>query len=251
VPGAWDRYAPSNPEVQRFGASYAIFYIANSDTRSPAFPLDQQIGLTTAPTLTGPWTEGRLIINNTVRGHFSEGHQVVNPTAMQLGGTYYVYFKSGYMQNHTTVFGLATSDALGGPYTLLPEPVLVPPRGAQTVFEDAQVFQQNGTVCVVTTDNYGTLTGVAGALALWKSADGIHFSPDDIELAAYLFPHYIPHYNPTTAKRVYGGTPSPQRPKILLEAGRPAYLYVASGWVYDGTARCESHVFRIDMPAMH
>jgi hypothetical protein len=148
-------------------------------------------------------------------------------------------------------------DVVVGVFSLAERPsegdgvLLVPPRGAQTVFEDAQVFQQNGTVYVVTTDNYGTLTGVAGALALWKSADGIHFSPDDIELAAYLFPHYIPHYNPTTAKRVYGGTPSPQRPKILLQAGRPAYLYVASGWVYDGTARCESHVFRIDMPAMH
>ena len=234
--------------------------------------------------------------------------------------------KSGYHQNHTTVFGLATSDALAGPYTLLPEPVLVPPRGAQTVFEDAQVFAWNGTVYVVTTDNFGTLTGLAGALALWKSADGIHFDSDDIELAAFLFPHYLPHYDPANVTRIYGGTPSPQRPKILLRVrteqccawalfrvraappialvcdaataarndnashrhrdrcrshsqpsalplrshfippppvtlypflaligyvlllqdGRPAFLYAASGWVYDGTARCESHVFRID-----
>ena len=251
VPGAWDRYSPSNPEVERFGDTYAIFYIANSDTRKPAFPLNQQIGLVTAPTPAGPWRKaGRdgLIINNTVRGHFSEGHQVVNPTAMELGGKYYVYFKSGYFNNHTTVFGLATSEALHGPYSLLPEPVLVAPRGAQTVFEDAQVFHQNGSIYVVTTDNYGTLTGVAGALALWKSKDGIHFSPD-IQLAAYLLPHYLPHYTPSKTKRVYGGTASPQRPKILVQAGRPSYLYVASGWVYDGKARCESHVFRIDLPA--
>jgi hypothetical protein len=140
------------------------------------------------------------------------------------------------------VFGLATSETLEGPYTMLPEPVLVPPRGAQTVFEDAQVFQTgDGTVYMVTTDNYGTLTGVAGGLALWKSDDGIHFSPDDIELAAWLLPHYLPPAK-SNPKRVYGGTPSPQRPKILMQDGRPAYLYVASGWVYDGTARCESHV---------
>lgn len=155
---------------------------------------------------------------------------------MVRGGKYYVYFKSGYRQNHTTVFGLATADTLAGPYTLRPEPVLVPPRGAQTVFEDAQVFQENGTVYVLTTDNYGTLTGVRAGLALWKSADGVHFSPDDIELAAYLFPRYLPHYDPARTKQVYGGLPSPQRPKVLMRGGGPAYLYAASGWVYDGTA---------------
>ena len=91
VPGAWDRYSPSNPEVQRFtGGTYAIFYIANSDTRRPAFPLNQQIGLITAPSPAGPWTEGRLIINNAVRGHFSEGHQVVNPMAIQRDDPFFV-----------------------------------------------------------------------------------------------------------------------------------------------------------------
>ena len=57
TPGAWDRFSPSNPEVQRFNATYALFYIANSDTRRPAFPLNQQIGLVTAPTPAGPWSK--------------------------------------------------------------------------------------------------------------------------------------------------------------------------------------------------
>ena len=111
----------------------------------------------------------------------------------------------------------------------------------------AQVFKSNGTIFIVTTDNMGTLTGVPAALALWKSEDGVHFSPGDVELAAYLFPKYLLNYDPAKAKRVYGGLPSPQRPKILMQGDHPAYLYVASGWVYDGTSRCESHVFHIDM----
>ncbi len=249
VAGAWDCFSPSNPEVQRFGDTYALFYIANNDTRRPPFPLNQQIGLVTADSPAGPWKKAGkdgLILSNAVAGHFSEGHQVVNPTAIKIGSKFHVYFKSGYFQNKTTVFGLATADALDGPYTMLPEPVLVAPRGAQTVFEDAQAFQYNGTIFIVTTDNFGTLTGVQGGLALWRSQDGVHFSPGEVELASYLLPKYLPQYDPSKVKRVYGGTPSPQRPKILMQQGRPAYLYVASGWVYDGTARCESHVFRID-----
>ena len=88
VPGAWDRYSPSNPEVERFGGTYALFYIANSGS---GFPTNQQIGLVTAPTPAGPWSAPRLIINNTVQGHFSQGHQVVNPTAIQLGSRFFVY----------------------------------------------------------------------------------------------------------------------------------------------------------------
>ena len=250
VPGAWDCFSPSNPEVQRFGDTYALFYIANNDTRRPPFPLNQQVGLVTGPSPAGPWKKAGqdgLILGNNVPGHFSEGHQIVNPTAIEIGGRFYVYFKSGYFENKTTVFGLATADALDGPYTMLPEPVLVAPRGAQTVFEDAQVFKSNGTIFIVTTDNFGTLTGVPAGLALWRSQDGVQFSPGEVELAMYLFPRYVPRYDPSIIKRVYGGAPSPQRPKILMHQGRPSHLYVASGWVYDGTTRCESHVFRIGM----
>ena len=147
----------------------------------------------------------------------------MNTTAIQIVGTFFVYFKSKYFQNKTTVFGLATANNLTGPYTLQPEPVLVAPDNAQTVFEDAQVFGWNGSIYILTTDNFGTLTGVTAGLALWKSADGIHFEAEDIELAAYLLPHYIPNYNATRVKKVYGGLPSPQRPKVLMLDSRPAY----------------------------
>ena len=64
-----------------------------------------------------------------------------------------------------------------------------------------------------------------------------------------LFPAYLPHVDGRKAKRVYGPLPKAERPKVLLRDGRPAYLYVGSGWVYDGATRCENHVFKLNLPA--
>ena len=36
--GEWDAFAPHNPEVKRFGDTYALVYIANSDFRQPPHP---------------------------------------------------------------------------------------------------------------------------------------------------------------------------------------------------------------------
>ena len=35
--------------------------------------------------------------------------------------------------------------------------------------------------------------------------------------------------------------------KVLSIAGRPAYLYPSSGWIYDGSPRCINHLFKINL----
>jgi hypothetical protein len=248
VEGAWDRYTAHNPEINRFGDTYALLYVANSDYRQPPHPLNQKVGMVISKSLNGPWTKvGRdgLILDNQ-EGHFSEGRQVVNPTLLKVGEKFHLYYKTATQQGGKwrTVFGLAIADRLEGPYVHQPEPV----TAEGVVIEDASAFLWDGKVCLLTTDNHGLVTGLEGALALWVSEDGIHFKPEWTQLGMRLFPDYLPDYDPASVKRVYGGKPKPERPKVLMVDGKPAWLYVASGWIYDGWPRCETHVFKIDLP---
>ncbi|MCC9604301.1 sulfatase-like hydrolase/transferase [Blastopirellula sp. JC732] len=248
VAGAWDRYAPHNPEVKRFGDKYVLVYIANSDYRQPPHPLNQKIGMMVASSPDGPWRKvGKdgLILDN-APDHFSAGRQVVNPAIVQVGDKYHLYYKTSTRQNGKTqtYFGLAIADQLEGPYRHQPEPV----TADGVVIEDASVFTWDGKVCLLTTDNHGDVTGLEGGLALWVSEDGIRFRPDWIQLGMRLFSDYLPDFDQKPLRRIYGNRPKAERPKVLTIDGRPAYLYVASGFTYDGTSRCMNHAFKINLP---
>ena len=116
------------------------------------------------------------------------------------------------------------------------------------MIEDASVFEWNGKICLLTTDNRGHVSGIAGILILWVSEDGINFRKDWIQLGMRRFPDYLPDYDHGKVKRVYGGMPKAERPKVLIMNGKPAYLYVSSGWIYDGSPHCVNHVFKINLP---
>ena len=198
--------------------------------------------------LDGPWTKAGsdgLILDHQ-QGHFSEGRQVVNPTLLKVGDKFHLYYKTSANRGGSwrTVFGLAVADRLEGPYVHRPEPV----TAEGVVIEDASAFLWDGKVCLLTTDNHGLVTGLEGALALWVSEDGIRFKPEWTQLGMRLFPDYLRDHDPARVKRVYGNRPKAERPKVLCVDGRPAWLYVASGWIYDGWPRCETHVFKINLP---
>ena len=55
-------------------------------------------------------------------------------------------------------------------------------------------------------------------------------------------------YDPSNAKRVYGGAPKMERPKVLVIDGKPSYLYGPSGWAIHGGDRTACCVPRIDLP---
>lgn len=117
------------------------------------------------------------------------------------------------------------------------------------VIEDAAVFIRDGKACLLATDNRGSVTGLAGGLALWVSDDDIHFRPEWVQPAMRLFPDYLPDCREDSLIRIYGALPKVERLKILTINGRPAFLYAASGWTYDGSQRCLNHVLRITLPA--
>ena len=71
----WDKFAPANPEVRKFGDTYALLYIANNDYHQPPHPAISELAWRCRKSLDGPWRKvGRdgLILDLT-------GHKTLDP----------------------------------------------------------------------------------------------------------------------------------------------------------------------------
>jgi hypothetical protein len=245
--GEWDAFGPHNPEIRKFGDTYVLVYIANSDFHQPPHPLNQRIGMATSKSLDGPWKKvgdgGPVLSPSPDPAHWTHGSQVVNPSLIRVGEKFHLYFKARYKGG--TAYGLATADKVEGPYAMEATPLTY-----DGIFiEDGSAFEWNGKICLLTTDNHGKVTGIRGGGALWVSDDGKKFDPKFVQLGYDLIPHYFKAYDATKVRKVYGPDPKLERPKVLVIDGKPAYLFGTSGWTVHGGARTADYVLRINLPA--
>ena len=243
----WDKYAPHNPEVRKFGDTYVLTYIANSDFHQPPHPSNQRIGMAVSKSPNGPWRkvgkDGLILEPSADPKHWTFGSQVVNPTLIKVGGRYHLYFKSRCQGQPGTVYGVAIADRLEGPYQITGGPLTT--KGV--MIEDGFAFEWQGKVCLISTDNHGSVTGIRGGGALWVSEDGMIFNPAWTQVAYELIPDYFKGYDPKSVKKIYGIDPKIERPKLLMENGQPAWLYGPSGWNVTGGQRTVIHALRIHL----
>ena len=245
IEGSWNRYGPHNPEIRKYGDTYVLLYIANSDFKKPSHPKNQAIGMLTSVSPYGPWKKtgknGLIFSPELFPDSWVSKSQVgmVNPTMMKVGEKYHIYFKVR-INNHSE-FGVAISDHIEGPYTIYDKPI----TDNKTSIEYASAFEMNGKYYLVTTDNHGKNTGIRGGGILWESTDGINFSLEKSSLAYELIPTYYKDYNLENVKKIYGNAPKFERPKFLMIDGVPAYLYAPSGWNLEGKDRTVCHILKI------
>lgn len=243
----WDRYAPENPEIRYYEGKYVLLYIANPDYRQPPHPLNQSIGMIVSESPYGPWSkvgvDGMILTASTDPAHYTHGRQVVNPTLLRVRGKYHLYFKTGGPVRGTTVYGLAVSDRLEGPYVMNARPV----TADGVTIEDGTAFEWQGKVCLLTTDNHGLVTGIRGGGALWISEDGVDFRPEWTQVGYDRIPRYYEAYQEGRVTRVYGSEPKCERPQLLMADAQPAYLYCAAGWNVLGGPRTVSLVLKVDL----
>ena len=227
--GTWDKFGIHNPQIQKVGDQYILMYIANDNPDQPPHPGNQRIGMATSKSPYGPWTKangGKPILAPPVNPeywNYKAKNGVVNPALLVYKGAYYLYFKSANAK-----MGLAISESLGGPYVQLPFSVT---ENDKTI-EDGYAFVFEGDICLLTTDNHGTLKKGGGLL--WRSKDGIHF--DKYEAGFNLVNEY-PGANIQNPVWYYGDKTRIkfERPQLLLKDGKVQYLYVASGCnIYGG-----------------
>jgi lysophospholipase L1-like esterase len=235
----WDKCAVHNPAIHKVGDQYVLLYIGNNNPKIPPHPSNQCIGMAVSKNLNGPWnrvgTDGKILSppDNPKYWNYKATNGVNNPAFLQhRDGGFFLYFKSqgGKM-------GLAIAEKLEGSYVQMPFPVT---RNNQAV-EDGYAFIWQNQFCLLTTDNHGLIEKGGGIL--WKSADGFHF--DDKEQGFYPVVKYLGEERLKNAVNHYSGNIIKfERPQVLLMDGKPAYLYVASGFHFFGGQSPVNYVLR-------
>jgi hypothetical protein len=245
----WDKYAPHNPEIKKFGKYYVIVFIAHDGSSNWKNAADQKIGMVYSESINGPWkkagNQGLIIAPSTNENNwtYKSKNGVCNPSINFVNGKYIVYFKAVENAKHShTKFGYAYSDHVLGPYKIYPKPI----TNNKTHLEDATSFSYNNIDYLLTTDNAGGVTGERGGLTLWTSKGGVDFSMDHAQIAALRYPKYYKSYNESKTSKIYGAGPKFERPKVLLIDGKPTYLFAPSGWNQYGGKRTVCNILKIE-----
>jgi hypothetical protein len=237
----WDKKAPHNPAIHKVGDQYVLLYIAN-DGKMVGYPKDSRIGMTVSKSLYGPWKkvgkDGLVLSHPTdpqvwnyqdwskVRRKFT-----TNPVFLQHpDGRFFIYYKGQGKKGIT--YGVAISDKLEGPY-IHEEKSLTSNRSH---IEDGYAFYAEGKFCLITTNNK------AGEGFLWQSEDGIHFQEPTMgfdTMDKYIANEIIEAGTNYRGKKF-------ERPQVLMQDGRPTYLYAPSGVNINKGDGSASYVLKIN-----
>lgn len=246
-PGAPWNNSVHNPAIAKVNGKWVLLYISLDHRKGKSYMTDGRwyTGMAVSDSLDGPWEklgdDGMIIAPSLDPEHWTyQTWAMANPAFLAYGGKYYIYFKAGKQQRKGR-YGYAVSDNLEGPYALSDAPC----TENIDYIEDATAFVWNHKICLLTTDNYGAHTGVAGQGILWKSNVPTHFKLSDAEIG---FRQVTDYHRPdlSKAKVLYGETFKFERPGILIIDGQPAYFYGPSGINLDGDDHTCSYVLKIN-----
>lgn len=237
----WDKYGIHNPNIHKVGDNYVLLYIANNNFKQPPHPANQHIGMAISKSLFGPWKkvngDGRILSppTNPEYWNFKATNGVVNPALLPYKGGFFLYYKSQNAQ-----MGLAVAENMTGPYVQLPFPVTVNNRR----IEDGYAFLYDDKICLLTTDNDGILKKGGGLL--WQSDDGIHFNA--YQKGFHAIEEYIADKSILSPRWHYGNNSLMkfERPQVLMQNGKPTYLYAASGCNIYGGESTVSYVLKFN-----
>ena len=286
--GITGQVAPHNIRVKKIDGVYCLLYIVqhgnwvwNATYEEFATTLlsgqsQQKQALATATSLNGPWTfqgdngDGIVVYPEPPSsGHWTSGSALGtdNGDIIKIDGKYRVYFKAGGGQDGSMKYGYAESDQLTKGYVKMN----APSTDNIDYIEDANVFEWNGKIYLMTTDNFGGNSTILKpgdrdhnryeVGILWESQDrGKTFKRADAKIAYGLLSDYMAvpplefdrsKIDPElpTSTQGYGYSPKFERPAVLMQGGKPTYFYAAVPLSLTGYNATQSVVMKInDVP---
>ena len=222
-PGHWDATTCHSPHIHYVDGRYCLFYVGNSNGQTDT----KRIGLATAKSLKGPWKRLDTPLLEPGPSGAWDDHCTTNPAFIQHpNGQYWLYYASrkspdadnrGYSQ-----CGLAVADSLTGPYKRYSKKPIIDfsKRGANAQFEDAFVWLQHGRFNMLAHDM--GFYNREGDL-YFESHDGIHWT--DPTIAVGPLSEYVAEPSASKQLSQYGRL---ERPQLLLQHGKPKYLFTAA-----------------------
>jgi hypothetical protein len=228
-PAFWDGRMTHNPVVTRWNDRYYLFYIGTTfDGAKPTreelltgptfYPWYRQIriGVAVADAAEGPWQRPDTPLIEARPGMWDE-RVVTNPApCVTSDGRLFLYYRS-YIQGKGCRLGLAIyRDLASGPEWRSDAPLF---DDEGTSFEDPFVFEVDGHFEMIAKDLTGNATGELHAAAHLISRDGIAWQPAKPSRA---YSRTLAFEDGSVRK-----LSNMERPFLLMEDGKPSYLFAA------------------------
>ncbi|MGV8093854.1 MAG: glycoside hydrolase family protein [Mangrovibacterium sp.] len=227
--GYFDGTTCHNPHIQLVNGKYCLFYIGNSNGKTNT----KRIALATSDSPYGPWKRpDRPLLEAGEPGAWDD-HCTSNPAFLKHpNGQYWLYYKSWNTGEYerpvdpairgNRKYGLAVAEKPEGPYEKYAgNPVIdYSSLGNNRQLEDGNVFMENGRFRMLARD-MGRFDHEVGIIL--ESVDGIHWS--EPKISYFGVSHYIRQQPAPPHLKKYGRF---ERPQVLMQNGKPAYLFVAS-----------------------
>ncbi|WP_139959441.1 glycoside hydrolase family protein [Flavicella sediminum] len=219
-----------NPQISQVDDTFVLVYLLkNRDTPGE----NQEIGIATAASLNGPWTESPFNPIIKASGKQGNGATIVhasNPTFVKdKDGKYRIYYKSmtdAYGSKRFREISLATSTKIEGPYVNYEKNPLISYADKGLDIEDCYAFLYKDSYFMIVEDRKGIKDMLDGNLVkpgrpggwrpglIYKSDDGLEWERPEIGYK--------------TNKQYFGDKLArTERPHILWKNGAPEYLFLA------------------------
>ncbi|MCM2369581.1 glycoside hydrolase family protein [Aporhodopirellula aestuarii] len=226
---ASDEASYHNPQIKKVGDTYVLVFLLNRFNENGS---KQEVGLATAKSLSGPWTESPLNPVIPASGVL-KGANIVhasNPTFVAApDGKYRIYYKSmtdKYSRKEAIrEISLAISDRIEGPYVNYEKNPVISYADEKLDIEDPYAFYYNGMYYMIVEDRRGVADMLAGKTPqgrpgglrpglIYQSKDGIDWGRPKIGYQT---------------NEIYFGDPlaRSERPSILWKDGKPECLFLA------------------------
>ncbi len=232
--GYWDATTCHNPLIKKVGSQYLLFYMGNANGKTDT----KRIGLAKSASLHGPWERSDKPLLDVGEAGTWDDHCTTNPAFVEMeNGRCFLYYKSWNThdyENYTDPairgnrkYGLALATSPEGPYhRYAGNPVIdFSGRGDNRQFEDAFVWRKHGKFYMIARD-MGVFDHQIGLIM--SSVDGVDWSEPRIAYKALS--NYVEEPPAPAHLKRYGRL---ERPMLLLENGKPAWLFgTAQGGKY-------------------
>ena len=224
-----DKATYHNPQISKVGDTYVLVFLWKKAVKGSL----QSIGIATAKSLNGPWTESPLnpiIKPSGISGSPNATH-ASNPSFMvDREGRYRIYYKS--ISDRKPAFrtiSLAIADHIEGPYRDHPNNPLISYEQLELDIEDPYAFFYKDTYYMIVEDRMAVKDALQGRPVpaeqikrggnrpglIYQSRDGIQWGRPEI---GYM-----------TNEHYFGEELSrSERPHILWKDGKPEYLFLAN-----------------------
>jgi len=246
--------SPHNPTIKFIDGKYVLCFIVNENNDLSK----QRIIMYVADDLNDEWkaakgaeADGTILRNprDTSIWNYKPLLGVSNPSLIKYNKQYLLYYKSVIPHSQVTKknrgkdygYGVAISKNLEGPYKFYPNRITDP--GIQ--LEDAYAFELGTEICFLSRDFLGAKGSHSGGL-LWRSTDGLHFPEERTSQSFKGLSAYVGEQELENSKVFRGAKEGHlERPQLLIEDGKPTYMYVATGINTSSGFGSASHVFKI------